>query len=379
MKTVCEKNMCNGCMACISKCKKDAILFSDDIQYMNCFIDENKCVNCNSCYSVCPNVHPAEKKQPISCYEGWAEESIRINSSSGGVATKLMKTFIQDGGYVASCLLMDGEYRFEVTDKLDFAKQFVGSKYVKSNPDGIYEKIKNILVLNKKVLFVGLPCQVAALKNYIGENNNLYTIDLICHGSPSNKILNLYLKEKGINLKELEDLKFRVKTNFGLSTEYIDIVPNGVQDMYTHAFLNCMDYTENCYSCQFADIKRIGDITLGDSWGSKLENSEQKKGVSLILCQTKKGKLLVDENIDFIKDADLNEAIKSNHQLEHPSEKPEGREIFFDNLDKGFNKAISKASSKEYYKQTLKRLLIKMHIYHGGGEIIKYKMVYKRK
>lgn len=38
---------------------------------------------------------------------------------------------------------------------------------------------------------------------------------------------------------------------------------------------------------------RAGDLTIGDSWGTEM-TSELPKGVSLVLCQTKKGQELLD-------------------------------------------------------------------------------------
>lgn len=49
----------------------------------------------------------------------------------------------------------------------------------------------------KEVLFTGTPCEVAGLKKYLRkEYDNLYTLDLICHGVPSSELLNAFLKEK---------------------------------------------------------------------------------------------------------------------------------------------------------------------------------------
>ena len=78
-----------------------------------------------------------------------------------------MRSFIEDGGYVASCLFKDGEFVFDITNDLNYARRFAGSKYVKSNPEGIYKKIAQKLKEGNKVMFIGLPCQVAALKNYV--------------------------------------------------------------------------------------------------------------------------------------------------------------------------------------------------------------------
>ena len=70
-----------------------------------------------------------------------------------------MINFIKSGGYVASCLFKNGDFVFEITNDLNEARCFAGSKYVKSNPTGIYKKINERLKTNK-VLFIGLPCQV---------------------------------------------------------------------------------------------------------------------------------------------------------------------------------------------------------------------------
>ena len=92
---------------------------------------------------------------------------------------------------------------------MDYARKFAGSKYVKSNPKNIYSKIHERLKQGDRVLFIGLPCQVAALNNYIKDKKNLYTVDLICHGSPSPIILEKYLAENYVDIRKIKDLNFR--------------------------------------------------------------------------------------------------------------------------------------------------------------------------
>ena len=104
------------------------------------------------------------------------------------------------------------------------------------------------------------------------------------------------------------------------------IVQKGVLDKYSISFLNSISYTENCYHCQYANIMRVSDITLGDSWGSNLDIQEQRKGISLILNQTQKGKELLEQSELELMDVELNRAIEHNHQLRHPSIKPNTRE-----------------------------------------------------
>ena len=101
MRTVCRENSCTGCMACIGKCKKNAITIKDSMVAYNAVIDEDKCVNCGMCEKVCPNNQAAEKRKPIDWKEGWAPENIRGRASSGGAASAMMKYFVENGGYVA--------------------------------------------------------------------------------------------------------------------------------------------------------------------------------------------------------------------------------------------------------------------------------------
>lgn len=376
MRTVCKQDLCTGCMACVGKCKKEAISIQDNVSAYNAVIDESKCVSCGACERVCPNNHKVNLNEPIYWKEGWAPDNIRSKASSGGAASAMMEYFVNDGGYVAACLFSNGEFVFDITNKKEELVHFVGSKYVKSNPVGIYDKVIEKLKNGNSVLFIGLPCQVAAVKNYMlampdNIRENLYTVDLICHGSPSPKILKFALYEKGIDILQLKEIRFRNKTNFGLSSrdedgEYKTIVPAGVQDMYTHAFLTSLDYTENCYSCRYATWGRVSDVTLGDSWASNQIDREQEKGISLVLCQTTKGVTLIQNSGIKLEEVDIEKALEANHQLRHPSIAPETREMFFANLSKGFYKAISKSAPKVYYKQKLKESLIKFKIIRGG-------------
>ena len=367
MKTVCELNKCNGCMACSSICPKQCITVKDTINAMNAEIDETICINCKLCESVCPNITKPNKKNSIEWKQGWAEKDIRNKSTSGGAASAIIRSFIKSGGYVASCLFKDGQFLFDITNDLDVAHRFAGSKYVKSNPEGIYKKVQERLKTDK-VLFISLPCQVAALKNYIKNQENLYTVDLICHGTPSVKLLDQYLGERGYNLKELKDVKFRTKTDMGLSVDGEKINLSRVTDDYLCAFLESIDYTENCYSCQFASLERVSDITLGDSWGTEYKN-EEKNGISLVLIQSEKGKELVNKSGLELKDVDQDNAVAHNHQLSHPSILTPKREKFLSLIKAGhsFKNATFAVLPKMVIKQKIKLVLIKLHLMKIGG------------
>ena len=88
--------------------------------------------------------------------------------------------------------------------KLGFSEedihQFVNSKYTFSFMGNISEDVIDILKNGKPLVFIGLPCKVAAVKKYAEINKvnteNLFTVDIICHGVPSD----LYIKEHVKNI-----------------------------------------------------------------------------------------------------------------------------------------------------------------------------------
>ena len=107
MRIVCKQNSCTGCMACVGKCKKEAISIQDNLLAYNAVIDEGKCVGCGACERVCPNNHKVNLNEPICWKEGWASDCIRSKASSGGAASAMMEYFVANGDYV--CEIWRGE------------------------------------------------------------------------------------------------------------------------------------------------------------------------------------------------------------------------------------------------------------------------------
>lgn len=365
---VCEKSKCCGCCACESICPRQAITIKDEIQYMVPEIDGSRCVHCGLCYKVCPNHQKSDFLRPVKWYQGWAkEQDVREKSSSGGAAQAISRSFVENGGYVCSCLFQNGQFEFQVTNSVGDLKKFRGSKYVKSNPRSCYSDIVRVLKdFNAKLLFIGLPCQAAAVWNYVGDKykEKLYTIDLICHGTPSVKVLKHFLEDHKLDIGKLKKIRFRQKARFAVKGE-TSFEPYGVMDEYSVAFLNGICYTENCYQCMFARTERASDLTLGDSWGSEL-SGEVGKGISLILCQTEKGSELLAQTNESIelRPVDLNNAIACNPQLHKPLKRPQNLDKFFSALKKGktLKYAVAHYCFQKYARQMIKKLLIKMRV-----------------
>lgn len=386
METVCSNNKCNGCMSCLDICPREAIHIEKSLKSYNAHIDMEKCIACGLCHNVCPSNASCLAHPPQMWCQGWSNDlEIRKNGSSGGVATALSLNFIRNGGYVCSCVFNDGKLGFVITaDEKDLAN-FSGSKYIKSDAIGIYSKVFTLLQRGEKVLFIGLPCQVAGMVNYAKfkrNDKNLYTVDLICHGTPSPMFLDMFLSQYGVLAKNCDNIGFRVKDSFQINDNSRTFSSVGVCDRYMTAFLSALNYTDNCYRCQFAKKERVSDITLGDSWGSNCDSNEWKKGVSLILCQSDKGEKLLSQSNLHLFDVDLDNAIAHNHQLSTPSIAPKSRAKFFRDIEKdmNFNGAVKRALPKECIKQDFKALLIKLHILPraAGGGRVTYQVIIRK-
>lgn len=365
MKIVCKLNKCVGCHACEDLCPKGAIRIVDDVENLNAVIDEKRCINCNICDKVCQVNHPIEKVKSVKWFQGWSKsDEVRQKSSSGGLAAELSRTIIKEGGVVCSCVFEDGQFIFKFAECIDDLNKFTGSKYVKSNPYGVYKKIKEQLNEDKTILFIGLPCQCAAVKKATESvrNGKLYTVDLICHGTPSPEILNTFFNQYHCNLEDIKTIRFRDKGKFSLKKDDKHIVTPGSMDCYSIAFLNGLIYTENCYECVYADSQRVTDVTIGDSWGTELP--ESGKGVSLIICNTEMGKELVKRSNVYLTDVSIENAIVSNPQLRSATAMPAKRDAFFSGYKQGqkFNWLVMKCCTKKWFRQFVKRQLIKAKI-----------------
>ncbi|OUN47552.1 hypothetical protein B5G20_02185 [Collinsella sp. An7] len=373
MLTICDEGMCAGCMACVDICPTGAVAIEPGIDRYRPVIDQDKCIDCGRCRNVCQQLHPAGLREPAEWWQGWAEDpSERGASSSGGFASAISRAFAESGGAVCACAFSEGRFGFQVVGDPGDVDRFRGSKYVKSDPSGAYRQVRSLLKAGRKVLFIGLPCQVSAMRNFVGERlgGRLYTIDLICHGTPSPQLLEMFLEERGYKLGEIAYIAFRRKASFQLRDGSAAIDTPGVVDRYLIAFLEGLDYTENCYSCAYARRERVSDLTLGDSWGSELED-EAGGGISLALCQTEKGKELLRMAKLKVLPVDENLAAANNKQLNRPMERPAAREQFLRNLNSGmpFERAVQKALPKRCRRQDIKRALIRLRLWKpsGGG------------
>lgn len=354
-----DKFNCYGCTACANICPKGAITMVEDEEgFTYPKIDEEKCIKCGLCENTCiyKNEKIVDKNKLRKVYAIYSNNNdVRKNSTSGGAFTGLYTNVINNGGYVVG-VKYDDEMNaiYDIANTLEECEKFRGSKYVRANNDRIYPKIKEKLETGKPVLVTGTPCFVAGLKAYLNKDyKNLTTMDMICHGTPSQKILKKYIEEleEQYNSK-IKDLKFRDKANgWQTATMRIEFENGKViskllkQNSYGSAFLKSLTYRPCCYNCEFVKDNTMGDITVGDFWATrvKYQDMDDNKGISMVIINTEKGK----EAFEAIKadytctEIPYEDAFLGNHV--RPVDIKTERQMIFEELD---NNSVSKVLSK---------------------------------
>ena len=271
-----------------------------------------------------------------------------LTSTSGGVASALSRTVLRSGGVVFGASFNPFPKVCHVCVSTEEELQRLkGSKYVESDIRGCLSKIKEYLLVGRSVLFVGLPCQVAAVYSYVGgDKDNLYTVDLICHGKPPQRLFNRWIKSLEHSVgAPIVDYKFRNKNGCAWNSEqthqHYYCLSDGSwhpipvkKNWYGRYFLGSSSFMDGCYKCPFARIPRIGDVTLGDFWGGeedpRLEDFATH-GLSLVSVQSVKGMLLIKMSMDLVRYIEVKEefAVGANRQLTHPSKRPIYRNFLF--------------------------------------------------
>lgn len=365
---ICEKSKCLGCFACYNICPKNAIeMKEDECGFIYPTIKKDICINCDLCKKICPEWNKKHREKQPLCYAAQVVDKDKMSSSSsGGIASEISEHFLKNEGIVYGVAITDDIICKHIrVDKIDNLSKLKGSKYVHSYIGNTFQNVKKDLLANKDVLFIGTPCQVAGLKQYLMKNyENLFCIDLICHGVSSQQFLKTELAN--YNISKIKKLTFRNKDKFYLKVQDDKNNIKEIKDsFYLKGFLNGLTYRENCYNCKFATIEREGDITLGDFWGID-ENSKlyPKKGygVSLVLINNDKAMEMFKSILDHIEyeERPLEEAIKNNAQLRNSTKMPKNYYKFIKLTKKyKFNKAFVISYPMAYVKMKVKKFLRK--------------------
>lgn len=327
-KSILGKKKCYGCAVCVDVCPSNAIeLKLDENGFLQPQIDLSVCLNCGLCSRFCLEQKEVRLSNEgvLRMYAAWSlEPEVREGSASGGAFSQIAISFLRKGGrrvvFAAGHFESDVLHHEMFFNDCDFVR-WQNSKYVQSDMSGTYKKVYNKLKEGYLVLFSGTPCQVFALNLYlIGKSydGTLFTIDIVCHGVPSYKLIEMSSRLTGSSIS-----KFRTKdAGWGLEAKRV-VYKSGVvskkhsDDVFYLMFESDRFLRKSCYTCPFSRLPRVGDLSIGDYWGdlSFLKKEDVEKGVSLVLRNTEKGDRLlaiVEHSINKIETRNIEDVLLNN-------------------------------------------------------------------
>lgn len=358
-------NECYGCNACISSCPVSAVTKrEDDKGFLYPSIDYEKCINCHKCEEVCLGVHQSHPfNEPIACFAlQHKDDKVLLKSSSGGAFVAISDYILSKKGVVFGAVYDSENVRVihSIAHNPLERDKMCGSKYVQSDMQDTLLSLKECLNNGEIVLFSGTPCQIAAVYSFLGNKvySNLFTIDLICHGIPSPKVFRSHIKyEEKKQKSKIVDYKFRSKI-FGYEHNNEAVFENKKRECSIHTKRIMKFYTMNmrdsCYECQFANSKRVGDLSIGDLWRKpKYVDLRKVSGLSTVLVNTEKGNLLLEAIKDKVELVPLKDQFNRS-ALSHPVEHTEKVDEFWD---------FFSSHSYEEVLDKYARLSVKSYIY----------------
>jgi len=403
-----NKELCSGCSACSNICGHKAIVMKEDAEgFLFPTVDADKCVSCGLCGRICPyNKECSNTSEEQHSYVAITNEAEYYNKSATiGICTMLASYVLSNGGYVYGVELNEKDWKaYHVCIKSnEELNRIRNSKYLQSNPRGTFSEVKEKLKNGNVVLYIGTPCQIAGLKSFLRRDYvTLYTVDIICHGVFSPKLMPYEVSYwKKLFKSEIHNFRFRSKRVY---KDYVGGNVNFDLDDGTHierhasaspsyrAFAYAGDGKNynlrlSCYSCNFRKPERYGDITVGDPWfidWGKVKNKQIKtfRGAkSIFSTNTVKGQSLFRQISPLLTVEELSHDVLFCQPavLEDKRNVPEHRSEIYGRIDKEDYGALIQRlfncnlelSHKEFEKQYRKNKRKRFFVKYTGMRLLK--------
>ena len=381
-----KKEDCCGCNACAAVCPVQCISMPlDNEGFFYPKVDVGKCIQCGLCEKVCPilnkkynDVERFENPLAFAAYN--IDNSVRVESTSGGIFSALADKMFDENGYVGGAIYNDDHTVSHIlTNDRARLPEIRSSKYIQSFTDRLYPDIREVLDAGSKALVCGTPCQISALYLYLDKDyENLVSCDFICRGVNSPKVFLSYMdmlerqfksKARKIQFKNKTHgwHRFSTKIDFENGKSYCE---DRYHDPFIVGYLQAGNFARpSCYSCQFKGIPRKADITLADFWGiEKIDKSmDQDIGTSLVIVNSEKGKKYFESLGASIvaRQFTLDQATTGNPAIKYSIKaKNDDRKEFFEAIDKDPFEIVEKnffrplQSGKKSKIETFKRVMV---------------------
>lgn len=367
-----EKKNCSGCHACYNVCPSKCIkMIEDNEGFLYPKIDKSFCLDCGLCEKVCPfnKNEPVRKKKPTVYASFNIENEKRNSSSSGGVFVAIAEYILNNDGVVYGAAF-ESDFKNVVHIRIDNKNdcyKIQKSKYIQSIIGNTFSYVLNDLKNNKLVLFSGTPCQISGLRLFLQKKyENLYLVEVVCHGVPSKKVWNSYYSFYERKYKaHLIGADFRKKmdqTNtFGTrkTKECVSVFIDRKEDIYIQSFVNNYCLRESCYNCVPKKLESMADLTLGDFWGIEKISPHlcDHKGTSIVFANTEAGEELLKKLKLHLEITDYEKCVKHNPSYNFSSKRPGERDTFIIDLEKETLLKVFSNSKKVKFSVKIKKVI----------------------
>lgn len=351
---------CIVCKSCYNACPVHAIYYENENTYLQKVrVNNDLCINCGKCIDKCLLLDTAYERSNSKAFSVFNKNDvIRKNSTSGGIFFSLANYFLNNNGYVCGCILDENiNAKHIISNNINDIYKMMGSKYVQSDIGDCFRDIKVLLEQRNAVLFTGCPCHVLALHKFLGKKyDNLYTMDFVCHGTPTFDILNSYVNILEVKHKsKIVEIKFRDKRKGWHNSGVLCKFENGREyfksislDPYIKGFLSGITIKSGCFNCKVKNFSSQSDFTVGDYWGAEVveKDIDDNKGLSAVIIHTEKAENLLSDLTSedlFTKETNLEDIIKYNKNIVEPTKQNKCRDEFFCFAESyGLEKSIKK-------------------------------------
>lgn len=368
-----DKAKCSGCWACENACPVHCIAMLEDeegFHYPHVNID--CCIECHRCEKVCPELQPMlNDTMPIKSFIVQHKDSdILRNSTSGGFYSAIAKYAIDRGGVVFGAAFDDSmTLCHQCAETLNECNKFRGSKYVQSLVGNTFQQVKSILKEGRMVVYSGTPCQISGLYCFLDgcRYDNLITVDLVCHGTPSPRLLKKYLEYQAfIHHNKVRDYRSRDKFyGYDYSTATIffenpkDKYHQGIEsDLMLRLYFKNLISRPSCYSCHFKTINRVSDFTIFDCWdATSVSSIFSRNGATNVFIHSENGIKVFDylkESFNWVESDTQLQIDKDGIMLKHFVPQNPQRAEFFRDLQ---TMSIEQLEKKYDYKSVLRKVI----------------------
>lgn len=303
-----EKERCCGCNACVQACPVSCIQMKADHEgfYYPVVEQLDKCIKCGKCEQVCPCLNKQEIRIPHSIFAVQSkQETVRRQSSSGGLFAELALWVLQQKGVVFGARFSPKwTVEHTYTETVEGLAELQGSKYVQSHLEDSFKQVQAFLRAGRWVLFSGTSCQISALNLFLkNRQERLLTVEVVCHGVPSDRVWHSYLRElTNGTVNKITQVKFRDKTtgwkNYSVVCDWEGhhMLELFKENNYMKGYLSDSLLRPVCYHCPSKSFATGSDITLSDYWGIQNLQPEldDDLGTGLAFIHTEKAQRILE-------------------------------------------------------------------------------------